>query len=166
MRKCTFWHVHPMKLKSPCASMQSDHSLLCSHEKLCILDYPNYSDQTAQMHRLIGMFAGHRFLFWSCIVFCRLCCVSGTNNLIWTKMWENVHFQTCAQLRLLSVSYVHLIEVFDSYLSTGYSVKTDQTTWRCRLRGGFNGGLWGSIEPALTQFHFHRKFWINLINLP
>ena len=50
------------KLKSACASAQSDQRLRCRLKKLCLLGYPKYasdnSDQTARMRRLIRIFAG------------------------------------------------------------------------------------------------------------
>ena len=49
------------KLKSACASVQSDQSFRCPHEELCIIGYPKCasedSDQTARMRRLIWIFA-------------------------------------------------------------------------------------------------------------
>ena len=52
------------------------------------------------------------------------------------------------------------------YLSGHISYMYLQRCKEWHFRGGFRGGSWGSVEsPFDSKFHFHRKFWINLINL-
>ena len=62
VRKHTFWHVRQQRLKSACASAQSDQSFLSVWRHFASLPIQNahseYSDETARMRRLIWNFAG------------------------------------------------------------------------------------------------------------